>query len=310
MIKKLWKDIKIGDKFSDGSKVLSVHDEYIEECFLLTYIIKYDFKEIVLSSTHPLLCKLDTLSDNAKRWIMKNFSGYSIPTLADKHIWININTESKSGLENAALEIKRNNNKNDFKYINTTVRSDPAYISNINSIWLPMKAIHFLLERGEIIYCNNSRLLNSKCVGNKTVKCVETDSHKFEMNGLIHHNSVTLRNVIFHCLTHSYNISIALIDLKYTEFTPYKDVNGVVAVANTVKETAEIMRIAKECMYKRNQEMAKIGINDIKDYKPQKPTNEVMIFNRKFTDDEIVEVKLTNGEIKQMTIKELEDLLK
>lgn len=35
--------------------------------------------------------------------------------------------------------------------------------------------------------------------------------------GLISHNSVTLRSVIFHCVQHANKISCALVDIKQTE---------------------------------------------------------------------------------------------
>ena len=103
-------------------------------------------------------------------------------------------------------------------------------------------------------------------------------------------------------------MAIALVDLKWTEFTPFKDVKNVVAVANTIRETSEVMRMARECMYKRNQELAKLGLNNIKDFKPKKPTDEVIVAGRKLKDSDTVEIKV-NGEIKTVTVKELEKYL-
>ena len=78
--------------------------------------------------------------------------------------------------------------------------------------------------------------------------------------GLISHNSVTLRNVIFHCIEHNNKISVALVDIKQTEFYPFKGMNGVVAVANSVQEAAEILRIGRSVMYSRNKKMQKMGL--------------------------------------------------
>ena len=292
-MKKLWKDIAIGDTFVDGSKVLSIHNRYVDECYKIYYEVNNICHNMVLSKFHLLAINIDyIISDKCRNWVFENFAGYMIPTYVDKHIYI-YDKKYKKVEETEKI-----------------VQYDLSYDEKNHIIWLPIISLYKLIEEGQKIICNNIEILNIEPVGLKEVFCVETDSHKFEANGLIHHNSVTLRNIIFHCLTHGENISIALIDLKYTEFTPFKDVKNVVAVANTVREAAEIMRIAKECMYKRNQEMSKIGINDIKDYKPQKPTDEVMIFNRKFNDNDKVEIRLTNGEVKTLTVKEVEQYLK
>lgn len=166
---------------------------------------------------------------------------------------------------------------------------------------------------GVCVKCNKFYLNEIQYVGKKEVFCVETDSHRFETGpevgyGLIHHNSVTLRNIIFHCLTHSEQIMIALIDLKLTEFEPFKGVKGVVAVANTVREAVEVLRIGREVMYKRNAQLAKLGLNDIKDFKPTQPTDEVVVAGRLLKDTDTVEIR-KGEEIKTVTVKELEQYL-
>lgn len=288
MIRKPWKNISVGDEFVDGSKVVSIHERYFEGCYTLTYHKKFSLlnKCMTLGANHLLKISL-SFNFEINQWLISNFGNYAIPTIVDKHVYINADYSTEEKEE--------------------AVQWDKS--CDETSIWLPAKAIQLLISLGEKPKCNGYIITGCDFIGEREVFCVETDSHKFETNGLIHHNSVTLRNIIFHCLTHGENISIALIDLKWTEFTPFKGVKNVVAVANTVREAAEIMRIAKECMYKRNQEMSKIGINDIKDYKPQKPTSEVMIFNRKFNDEDEVEIRLTSGEVKTVTVKQLESYL-
>ena len=277
-----------------------------------------NLNSMILSDTHLLLCDISKCSENTQIWIKENFSNYSIPTLFDKHIYF-------ENLDNVLKPTMSYNELNDLFGMNSddghsekaeyeqyeVIESDKCKVSE-NDYWLPVNLIFELVEFfKENIYCNGNRLEKVEYVGKKKVFCVETDSHKFETNDLIHHNSVTLRNVIFHCLTHGQQISIGLVDLKFTEFTFFKGINGVVAVANTVKETCELMRLARECMYKRNEEMSKIipPINDIKDYKPQKPTDEVYIWNRKLRDTDMVEIRLKTGEIKQVTVAEVEQYL-
>lgn len=305
---KLWKDIKINDTFIDGSKVVSIHESYECECYDVFYKESIFKKEqhCILSNTHLLLCNISKLNNECKKWVKDNFSDWKIPTLYDKHIYYkDLTNILKDKITKKELLYSLEDPLNEKLEV---IKSDCSKVSE-NEYWLPVNAI-FLLEKQfkQKIICNN-KYIHVNYVGKREVFCVETDTHKFETCGLIHHNSVTLRNIIFHCLTHGEQICIALIDLKFTEFTPFKNVKNVVAVANTVQEAAEIMRLGREVMYKRNQELAKLGINDIKDFKPTKPTNEVVVAGRKLKDTDTVEIKLPNGEEKTVTIKELEQYL-
>lgn len=296
IITKKWKEIELGDKFLDGSKVIEIHDPYEEECYKLHYKYKFKNYEIELSKSHLLLCDISKIDDNIKDEIEK-WSEYGIPTVYDQHIYVED--------ENDILDIL--NNKN-IEPMYEPVEWDNVRVED-NLYWLPIEAINWLLLNKQKVTCNDCKLTKSEYIGIKTVQCVMTDTHQYQTNHLIHHNSVSLRNIIFHCLTHSSDIAIALIDLKYTEFSIYKGVKNVVAVANTVQEAAEIMRVARECMYKRNQELAKLGLTDIKDHKPQEPTDEVIVCNRKLNDNDTVEIELPNGERKIVTVKELESYL-
>ena len=120
--------------------------------------------------------------------------------------------------------------------------------------------------------------------------------------------SVTLRNVIFHCIEHKNKISVGLIDIKQTEFYPFKGMNGVVAVANSVQEGAELLRIARAVMYSRNKKMQKIGMNDMADYKPHDWTGKIWITGREFDKDEKILVKV-NGQEQEMTALQVYEYL-
>lgn len=329
----LWNEIKIGDEFLDGSIVKNIHETYEEECYKLYYsksksssLLSFNFSkihEIILSSTHLLLCDISEIDDRCKKIVKENFSNYRIPTLYNKHVYIkNIDDKlddfhkivenSKEGYSTEGLlhllEETMNDNSEYVEY--EVVESDISNISDYE-YWLPVNLINFFVrELKELsLKCNGMYFVNSEYEGVKEVFCVETDTHKFETNDLIHHNSVTLRNIIFHCLTHGEQISLALIDLKYTEFSVYKGYKDVVAVANTVREACEIMRIARECMYKRNQELSKLKLDDIKKFKPKKATDYVIVAGRKLHDSQEIEIKTKTGEIKRVTVKELEGYL-
>lgn len=117
-----------------------------------------------------------------------------------------------------------------------------------------------------------------------------------------------MRNVIFHCIEHNNKISVALVDIKQTEFYPFKGMNGVVAVANSVQEAAEILRIGRSVMYSRNKKMQKIGLNDVADWKPKDWTGKIWVTGREFDKDEKIKVRV-DGEEKEMTALEIYEYL-
>ena len=84
--------------------------------------------------------------------------------------------------------------------------------------------------------------------------------------------------------------------------------NGVVAVANSVQEAAEILRIGRSVMYSRNKKMQKIGLNDMADYQPSDWTGKVWITGREFDNDEVLKCRVGNEE-KEMTALEVYEYL-
>lgn len=126
--------------------------------------------------------------------------------------------------------------------------------------------------------------------------------------GLISHNSVILRSIIFHCIQHNNKISAALVDIKQTEFYPFKGMNGVCAVANSVQETAEILRIARNVMYARNKKMQALSLNDVADYKPTEYTGKIWITGREFPEDAVIKCRIDNEEV-DMTALEVYNYL-
>lgn len=46
-------------------------------------------------------------------------------------------------------------------------------------------------------------------------------------------------------MEHNNKIVAALVDIKQTEFYPFKGMNGICAVANSVAEAAEVLRIGR-----------------------------------------------------------------
>lgn len=84
--------------------------------------------------------------------------------------------------------------------------------------------------------------------------------------------------------------------------------NGVVAVANSVQEAAELLRIARSVMYARNKKMQKIGLNDVADYQPTDWTGKIWITGREFDKDDIIKCRIGKEE-KEMTALEIYEYL-
>ena len=97
-------------------------------------------------------------------------------------------------------------------------------------------------------------------------------------------------------------------DIKQTEFYPFKGMNGVVAVANSVDETVELLRIARQVMYSRNKKMQRLGINDVASYQPTEYTGKIWITGREFGENEKIKVRV-DGEEKTMTALEIYEYL-
>lgn len=56
------------------------------------------------------------------------------------------------------------------------------------------------------------RITNIKPVGKKQCFCISTNSGKYQVNGLTHHNSVTVQNLIMHAIEHRDEVALALCD--------------------------------------------------------------------------------------------------
>lgn len=140
------------------------------------------------------------------------------------------------------------------------------------------------------------KIIKSEKVGKLPCFCVSTNTGQYETLRLTHHNSVLTQSVILHALSHKNNIALALIDIKQTEYTFFKGMAGVVGVANTVREAVEILRIARVIMYRRNKELAQLGIKSLTDYEPYERSGKVFITGREFDEQDVINVKIDDQE--------------
>lgn len=120
--------------------------------------------------------------------------------------------------------------------------------------------------------------------------------------------SVAVQNIIYGGIAHRNEVALSLIDPKFTEFSGYKGMKGVTGVANTVEEAVEVLRIAKQAMYRRNMRLAELKIKNIMEYKPTKKSGMVYITGRDYLETDIIKIKVNSVE-KEMTANELVELV-
>lgn len=322
----IWNDIDKGYEFSDGSVVTQRHINHDFEF----YKIKYSYyqsrlkslfkvnKEISLSADHLLLCDISKMSEELKDEVKRYYYNEYIPIGQDIHLYID---ENKSDIEtrkalNEFLRIGTcpEDKLEDVKELlgnilmNTEIKESEPHRVDEDLYWISVEYLHLLINKGEKIFCNGYLLKSSFYEGMATGMCVSTDTGKYEFNDLIHHNSVSLRAIIFHILTHSNKVSVAMVDLKQTEFTRYKKFKDVVGVANSVLETAELLRVAREIMNKRNKQMGKMDLQEFTDFRPKEPTDRIWISGRELQEDTVLKVRV-NGEDREMSVKDIHNYL-
>ena len=120
--------------------------------------------------------------------------------------------------------------------------------------------------------------------------------------------SVAVQNIIYGGIAHRNEVALSLIDPKFTEFSGYKGMKGVTGVANTVEEAVEVLRIAKQAMYRRNMRLAELKIKNIMEYKPTKKSGKVYITGRDYMENDIIKVRVNSVE-KEITANELVELV-
>lgn len=281
-----WRDLRDTEAyvFEDGSVLTEVHDQHLDHCYKFT-LKRHprDIKDpsIVVSEDHYILCDVGKL-DKYWRAYISTIQETNIPRVRDIH----------------AVVDENGNIINEYDEI---IEYD-SYIEDDenNHWWLSAKTIFTLLMSDRKVNPVGNVFKKWDYAGERECFCVSTDKGRYSCCGVVSHNSVALRNIIFHSMTHSDDIVLGLVDLKLSEFSRYKGMANICGVANTVAETAELLRVAREVMYKRNKENAENDLTDFMDFKPQGPTNIIRLFGHEYDENMEFDVKI-NGEPQKMT---------
>lgn len=328
----IWGEVNTDYEFKDGSRVTQVKDTEDCEC--------YSVNGTILSEDHLLLSSYKLHGSTYLFWlnivcvvvwgantiseVISTTPHYLKPILfflALVLLWISWFSCRDSEIQNIGaykeipveedVKVQKQDGEitQEFEVVKTETRLYKKHLlscelySSVKDIYTRSKDTHPL----KIWYEGKYVVPQVEYAGIKPCFCVTTDTGRYELNNMIHHNSVCLRNVIFHSLTHADDIKLALVDLKQSEFESYKKLKDVVGVANNEREAVEILRMARECMYKRNKENAARGITDFVDYQPQEPLPTIKIFGREFDEDYEfdvqVEKKNDKGQVEYETQK-------
>lgn len=320
-----WKDVNVGHVFSDGSVVTEKHLSHQYN----SYKVTYNNRTIVLSGDHLLQFNISPLCNDAKTEIAKYCVG-DVP-LKEK-LYVNIL---------GTADIQHRKMITDYLLgkpvsgVNVTDISEPHYEFYIfkfddgmyheasvnrvqtswesqkvsdNIYWIPVNGLAYLFNKYGILTFSGTTIQKVEFLGKLPCFCVSTSTGKYELNGLIHHNSVAVQNIIYGGIAHRNEVALSLIDPKFTEFSGYKGMKGITGVANTVEEAVEVLRIAKQAMYRRNQRLAELKIKNIMEYKPTKKSGMVYITGRDYLETDIIKVKVNSVE-KEITANELVELV-
>lgn len=281
---KKWKDLKRCKNhiFEDGARLVQSHETRLFH----SYALELQEGVLTVSADHYILCDISKITSLSLSRIRTMQDEY-IPCAQDLYVSVK---EGKI-----------------FSISQRTTEAD-HFLQDNKTAWLSARTIDYLSRKGEDFNPVGNTLKSIKYVGIKECFCISTDTGRYKVCGVISHNSVTLRSIIFHSLTHGEDIKLGLVDLKQSEFTRFKDMNNVVGVANTVQEAAELLRLCREVMYKRNRQNAERGLTDLLDYEPQEPTDTITIFGHEFKDDDLIDARI-DGEEKQVSAGELLELM-
>lgn len=311
-----WKDISNNHEFKDGSSVIQRHPIHEEECIKLYYD---KTKTITVSKDHLFLVNISKLPFKAKREIRKlkgeiprreniyieplNYFSNEELHILDKWLYTGeceYKIEDLSEKHFECYSIHLPSSEKQFFIKRETLETDPIR-KDKNHYWLKAEHIATLMDKYRV---RVAEFFNYEYAGKLPCFCVSTDSGKYELNGLTHHNSVTIFSIVHHSIQHNNACKICICDIKRVDFEQYKNINGVLAVGNTVEECCEILRICRVIMYKRNAEMQKLGFTNLKKYKPKDKTDRVWITGREYNENDRIKVRI-DGEEKVMTAKEV-----
>ena len=195
-MKKLWKDIKVGDVMKDGSIVTQIHRTHEQNACEITYdtnktficsynhillidvsnLPKSGLKEldkyctfVPLEENYEIFCN-ESLTNTEKSIIDKFCHNETISVLVDC-----IDTTSEIEIYDFHFDtIKR------VKIKNVIIKSEPQKV-NDHTYWLTCKGIEYLINKYHVkLYCNGNLINKIMNVGKLPCFCISTNTGKYE----------------------------------------------------------------------------------------------------------------------------------
>lgn len=195
-MKKLWKDIKVGDVMKDGSIVTQVHRTHEQEACKIIY--DYN-KEFICSYNHILLidvselpafalieldryCTFIPLEENYDISCDDPLNNYEKLVIDQFCHNENINVQVDVIEDSAEIEIY------DFHFEkvkrvcikNVILKSEPQKV-NDHTYWLTCKGIEYLMKQyNATLYCNGYIINKIEPLGKLPCFCISTNTGKYE----------------------------------------------------------------------------------------------------------------------------------
>lgn len=195
-MKKLWKDIKVGDVMKDGSIVTQIHRTHEQDSCEITYdtnkkfICSYNHILLIdvsnlpksglieldkyctfvpLEENYEIFCE-DELTNTEKIIIDKFCHNEPISTQVD-----GIDTTSETEIYDFHFDtIKR------VKIKNIIIKSEPQKV-NDHTYWLTCKGIEYLMNKYKVaLYCNGNIINKIIPMGKLPCFCISTNTGKYE----------------------------------------------------------------------------------------------------------------------------------
>ena len=196
-MKKLWKDIKVGDVMKDGSIVTEIHRVNNEECCIVNYA---DNQQFVCSYNHILLIDIHNLPTEGKKELdtyctfVPLEEGYEIS--CDEELTINEKLIIDRFFHNEKVDIKVNHlgkfenedfyefnfipNKKIVKVITTILKSEPQKVDE-NTYWLNCLGIRYLMSKYKVaLFCNGNIINSIENAGVLPSFCITTNTGRYE----------------------------------------------------------------------------------------------------------------------------------
>ena len=195
-MKKLWRDIKVGDVMKDGSIVTQIHRTHDEDSCKVIYD---GDREFICSYNHILLIDVSNLPAEGKRELEtfcsfvpleENFEVFSEEELTDTAKMIvdkfchnepvSVNFVKVDDSDREEYYAYFDSGKKKIVIQNTITKSEPQKVEE-NVYWLTCRGIEYLMNKYHVdLFCNGNIINKIIPMGKLPCFCISTNTGKYE----------------------------------------------------------------------------------------------------------------------------------